>query len=111
MAKHTGMFAIAAGALILNLGLNLNTPFSRMPSSLPSSLRSSVSDDTLLYQQLSEINVPKSGPISFDRDIQKLAAIAPRYRENLPAADLRLSAPMKRVAVQKYTASSKTVVR
>ena len=107
MAKQSWIFAVSAGALILSLGLNVGTPFSRMPSSLPSS----VSDDTLLYQKLSEINVPKSGPISFDRDIQKLAAMAPRYHENLPAADLRLSGPMKRVAAQKYTPSSKTAVR
>ncbi len=96
-------YSILGGALILSWISGSAIRF-RGPASL------AVSDDTALYQNLSEITVQKQGRMSFDQDIQKLAAIAPRYKENLPAADLRLQAPMKRVAAQKYS-PSRTVRR
>ncbi len=89
-------YSILGGALVLSWVSGTSIHF-RSPASL------AVSDDTALYQNLSEITVQKQGRMSFDKDIQQLAAIAPRYRENLPAADLRLQGPMKRVAAQKYS--------
>jgi len=45
---------------------------------------SRVTDDTAIYQRLSEIRVPKQGALSFDNDIARLMAMESRYKENLP---------------------------
>lgn len=59
-----------------------------------------ITDDTALYEQLSEIRVNKAGDPSFDGDLQRLASLEGRYRENLPSA--RLAAPIKRISQQSY---------
>jgi len=62
-----------------------------------------VTDDTVIYQNLSEIRVKREGHISFDKDIARLASLESKYRENLPAArDARIASPMKRISKQQY---------
>lgn len=78
--------------------------------------RSVVTDDTALYQKLSEIKVAREGRPNFDADIARLAAIEPAYREKLPALsrDPRLQGPMKRISSQQYRysgARKKTTAR
>ena len=65
---------------------------------------SRVTDDTAIYQSLSEIKAPREAHINFDADIQHLSSLESRYREKLPsvASDPRLSGPMKRISAQKY---------
>ncbi len=67
-----------------------------------------VTDDTAIYQHLSEINVPHQGHLNFDSDIAKLTAEEASYRENLPRLSDRpsLRGPMKRIAHKKYHANS-----
>ncbi len=66
-----------------------------------------VTDDTVLYQNLSEIQVKKQAKPSFDQDIERLSKLERRYQERLPNLkdNPRLSAPMKRVSAQAYTPS------
>lgn len=59
------------------------------------SVPSRVTDDTALYQNLSEIRVAKAANPNFDSDIARLSALESRYRE-------KLQSPMKRIATQKY---------
>ena len=65
-----------------------------------------VTDDTAIYQNLSEIQVPKAAQINFDQDIAQLSKMEARYRENLPslASNPKLAGPMKRISSQKYKA-------
>lgn len=64
-----------------------------------------VTDDTALYQNLSEIRVPKAAQVNFDSDISKLSQLEVRYKEKLP--DARLASPMKRISQKKYQFSGK----
>lgn len=67
-----------------------------------------VTDDTAIYQRLSDIQVPRQGRLDFDADISRLSSIEPRYREKLPPAaaralkDPRVANPMKRISSQQY---------
>jgi hypothetical protein len=75
-----------------------------------------VTDDTALYQRLSEIKAKRQERPNFDGDIDRLAGLEPRYRENLPslARNPRLQGPMKRISTQQYRysgARKKSVVR
>lgn len=65
---------------------------------------SRVTDDTAIYQSLSEIRVAKQGKINFDSEIAQLNRIENRYQEKLPdlAQNSKLRAPMKRISQQKY---------
>ena len=67
--------------------------------SVPKSGR--VTDDTAIYQNLSEIKIPKERAANFDADIERLNSLEGRYREKLPSM-ARLHSPMKRVSGQKY---------
>lgn len=92
-----------SGAMALSLS---------MASVRPGSVfRDKISDDTAIYQELSEIRVQKQAKINFDSDINHLSKIEKRYREKLPkltnAQAARLVAPMMRVERMKYTASRK----
>ncbi len=60
-----------------------------------------VTDDTAIYQNLSEIKIPKERAANFDADIERLNSLEGRYRERLPSM-ARLHSPMKRVSGQKY---------
>ena len=72
-----------------------------------------VTDDTAIYQHLSEIKVSKDGRPNFDGDIQRLSSLEPAYREKLPALsrDPRLTGPMKRIANQPYHYSGKPAAK
>ncbi len=64
----------------LLLGL---TALSMTKASVPS--RGQITDDTVLYQNLSELNVRKQVKIDFDSDIHRLSQLEPRYQETLPS--------------------------
>ena len=75
-----------------------------------------VTDDTAIYQRLSEIKVARETRPNFDGDIARLSDLEPRYREKLPsvASDPRLAGPMKRISSQSYRysgAHKKSVVK
>ena len=60
--------------------------------------RSVVTDDTAIYQHLSEIKVSRETRPNFDGDIARLSNVQSSYREKLPL----LSAPMKRISSRPY---------
>lgn len=60
-----------------------------------------VTDDTLIYDRVTEIRAQRAAKPDFDAELQSLSAMESRYREHLPALE-RLQAPMKRVAQQHY---------
>ena len=65
--------------------------------------RSRITDDTAIYQKLSEIRVPREQNPNFDGDIARLSKLEGRYRESLPLAKQpRVAAPMGRIQQQKY---------
>jgi hypothetical protein len=72
--------------------------------------KSHLTDDTAIYQKVSEIKVPKASAPDFDADIDRLSAIEGQYKENLPKieAHYRLVRPMQRVAAQKYRYSGRS---
>ncbi|OFZ55039.1 MAG: hypothetical protein A2428_14450 [Bdellovibrionales bacterium RIFOXYC1_FULL_54_43] len=80
------------------------TTLSVAMGSVPGRRANKITDDTAIYQSLSEIRVPRQGRINFDQDIARLSNIESGYRENLPALAKRpaLQGPMKRIAQQKY---------
>ncbi|MGZ3687915.1 MAG: hypothetical protein ACXVBW_06430 [Bdellovibrionota bacterium] len=78
---------------------------------MASPIKSRITDDTAIYQNLSEVRVSKEGPVNFDGDLDRLSAIEGRYsHEKLPslASHPRLKGPMKRIAQQKYHYSGST---
>jgi hypothetical protein len=60
-----------------------------------------VTDDTAIYQNLSEIRAQKQRDLNFDGDIDRLSAMEARYAERLPELS-RLEGPGKRIAAQPY---------
>jgi hypothetical protein len=71
-----------------------------------------VTNDTALYQNLSEIRAQRQKELNFDRDIAQLASSESRYREKLPvSSNARVSSPMKRISAQKYQYSKKRPTR
>ena len=77
------------------VGLSMSAAFGSVPKN--------VTDDTALYQNLSEIKVSKSKELDFDRDIARLASSEGRYQERLPRVTPdRIRAPMQRISQQKY---------
>ena len=80
------------------------------------SQRMRVTDDTAIYQNMSEIRVAREKRPDFDADIQRLSSLESRYREILPTlknggrgprprigkVNPSLTAPMQRVSSQKY---------
>lgn len=65
---------------------------------------SQITDDTALYQRVSEIRVAKQPAPDFDRDIERLSKIQHRYQESF-----LLKAPMKRISAKKYRNSSRRI--
>jgi hypothetical protein len=65
-----------------------------------------VTDDTAIYQNLSEIRVAREADLNFDGDIERLASVEANYRESLPkpsaARKGRIAKPMSRIGGQKY---------
>lgn len=72
----------------------------------------SISDDTALYQRISEINIRKELSPNFDGDLVRLSAAQARFREDLPslARHPRVAAPMQRIGAQPYQAGGSRVV-
>jgi hypothetical protein len=67
-----------------------------------------VTDDTALYQRVSEIRADHQAKVNFDGDIGQLSAMESRYHEKLPSLSARpaLRAPMNRIAKRKYQPNS-----
>src|SRR5690349_19219136 len=82
------------------------TALSITKASVPST-KSRITDDTAIYQRLSEIRVRKEAKIDFDTDINRLSHLEGRYQEKLPSLSQhpRLKAPLQRVAQEKYRPS------
>ena|ERR1035437_5878838 len=68
------------------------------------SVPKNVTNDTALYQRLSEIKATHEKELSFDRDIALLASSESKYRERLPelSSHPRLKAPMHRISQKPY---------
>jgi hypothetical protein len=67
--------------------------------------KGAITDDTALYQNLSEIRLPKEKKPSFEGDIARLSALEAHYRErNLPilARHPELKGPVERVQKRPY---------
>lgn len=77
--------------------------------SVPS--KSRITDDTAIYQNLSEIRVAREADLNFDGDIARLSTLEKNYKEKLPALarSKRVKKPMKRIAERKYRYSGKPV--
>ncbi len=75
----------------------------------PGVSKNAVTDDTALYQRLSEIHIKKELKLNFDSDIQQLARLEGRYQEKLPslAQHPRLKSAMQRISQSKYHYSGK----
>ena len=68
-----------------------------------------VTDDTALYENLSEIRSAREKDLNFDGDIEHLSKLEGHYREKLPsrarAAHARLQGPMQRISAKQYRPS------
>jgi hypothetical protein len=68
---------------------------------------SQVTDDTAIYQNLSEIQVTKERTPNFDSDISRLSQMEGRYQEKLPGGKrVAAKAPIKRVGQKNSTVQS-----
>lgn len=85
----------------------LSIAFGSVPS------KNQITDDTAIYQNLSEIRAQKQADLSFDSDIAQLARLERRYKEKLPSLAERpeLKGPMKRISQQNYKYSGAKVPR
>lgn len=69
-----------------------------------------ITDDTAIYQNLSEIRVAKQRDLNFDSDIARLASLERRYQENLPAAGHpRVRGPVQRIGQRPYRPTLKKI--
>ena len=75
-------------------------------SAAVASVPKNVTNDTALYQRMSEIKVSREKELNFDHDIAKLASAESNYRERLPAQS-RLKAPMHRISQRPYRYSGR----
>lgn len=75
------------------------------------SLSESLSDDTVLYQDLSDIRVNRAKLLDFDGDIASLEAREKRYRERLPLVATSKSRHTKSVKKKRYRRSSRSKAR
>jgi hypothetical protein len=89
-------FWIATGVLAGLTGLSFAL------ASVPKANR--VTDDTAIYQNMSEIRVQKQADLDFDGDIARLSAIEERYHEELPSLSEspRARASIHRIAKRKH---------
>ena len=67
-------------------------------------VRGRITDDTAIYQNLSDIRVAREAELNFDGDIARLSAAEADYKEKLPslAQHPRIKGPVQRVSQQKY---------
>src|SRR5690348_7274087 len=89
-------------AVVMGLTTISLTHVSMSFASVPA--RGHVTDDTAIYQNLSDIKAQKQADLNFDGDIERLSSLEGRYKEKLPtlAQNPRLKGPMGRVAARKY---------
>ena len=89
------------GGLLLGL-----TALSITKASIPKN--NQLTDDTALYQNLSELSVKKEAKIDLaredERNLGRLSQVEGQYRENLPlnGSHSRLKGALKRVSQEKY---------
>jgi hypothetical protein len=77
------------------------TVLSFAKASVPSGSR--MTDDTAIYQNLSEIHVKKEAKLDFDSDLGHLAQSEDGYREGLPVSKSpRIKKSLARIAELKY---------
>lgn len=84
------------------LGSGMAAGIATLSVALGSVPKGRITDDTALYQNLSEIRVAKERDLSFDSDINRLRQLEARYHENLPALNERVRAPMQRISQTQY---------
>lgn len=93
LKRNRKLFAYGAAIGLIMLSIAL--------ASVPRGSR--ITDDTALYQRVSEIRVPPEKAPNFDSDIARLSQAEPRYRERLaPAKDPRIAGPLRRISRRKY---------
>jgi hypothetical protein len=63
-----------------------------------------VTNDTALYQNLSEIRAQKTRDLNFDADVGRLASLEWQYKENL-AGRSRMNSALSRIQKAKYRSS------
>lgn len=61
-----------------------------------------ITDDTAIYQDMSEIRVPRESKPNFDNDIQKLSNMESRYHEKIPLQNSKTKNAMNRVNQRPY---------
>ncbi len=85
----------------------LSVSYASLPPA-PTVTPGQITDDTALYQKMSEIHVRKETNPSFDGDISRLSQTEGRYREELPilARSPRLRTPLERIQKTKYRYSA-----
>jgi hypothetical protein len=90
-----------------NAGLVVGlTLLSFAKASIPANSR--MTDDTAIYQKLSEIHVQKQAKLDFDSDIGHLAQLEERFDEKLPVAGkAKIKGALKRISNQAYRFSGK----
>lgn len=89
--------SLAIAAAVMGIAFTASPVQASVPSTR-------VTDDTALYQNLSEIRVPRTKSINVDLELKQVVAAENRYRERLPRLADRddLQGPMKRVRRMKY---------
>jgi hypothetical protein len=87
MNKRLWWFGYGAAVGLTSLTLSL--------AAVPNKGR--ITDDTAIYQNLSEIRAMRERDLNFDQDLARLNNMEARYREKLP-----LAGPMKRISQRKY---------
>lgn len=65
------------------------------------SIPRNVTNDTALYQNLSEIQAHKTRDLNFDSDVNRLASLEWQYKENLPNQP-RVRSALSRIQKSKY---------
>ena len=69
-------------------------------ASVPRAAR--VTDDTAVYENLSEIRVARERELNFDADIQRLSQMEGQYRERHLSRHPRVQGPMTRISQKQY---------
>lgn len=96
--RWSQLFWFAGGAFCGLIALSISK------AALPPS---AVTDDTAIYQNLSEIQVSKERTPNFDADLEKLSRIENQYRDKLPGVMAGRSSYLG----QSKTAASKNPVQ
>lgn len=99
--KNNDRLWILTGSLMVLTALSIS--FGSVPK------LGTITDDTALYQDLSEIRAQKQRDLNFDSEIARLSAMEGRYAEQLPALsrDGRIRGPMKRISREQYRAQAR----